>query len=40
MAAISGVSVLAVLLALLCCACSSVVFLSQSIDDDDYDEVN
>jgi len=38
MAAISGISVLAVLLALFCCTCYSVVFLSQYIDHDDDDD--
>ena len=36
-AAISGISVLAVL-ALFCCTCYCVVFLSKQIDDDDDDE--
>jgi len=37
-AAISGISVLAVLLALFCCMCYSVVFLSEETDDDDDDK--
>jgi len=36
-AAISGISVLAVL-ALFCCTCYCVVFLSKQIDDDDDDD--
>jgi len=37
-AAISGISVLAVLLTLFCCTRYSVMFLSQYIDDDDDDD--